>query len=87
MESSIYRYVIRHSTRAQVLLTVLAIASYPFLYAFYEVPKQIVNRAIQGGTGDFPVVVLGVSLTQLEFLFTLCGVFSSSWSPTRRSST
>ena len=75
MESSIYRYVIRHSTRAQVLLTVLAIASYPFLYAFYEVPKQIVNRAIQGGTGDFPVVVLGVSLTQLEFLFTLCGVF------------
>ena len=72
MEHSIYRYVIRHSLRAQVVLTLLAIASFPFLYAFYELPKQIVNRVIQGDTGDFPVVALGFSLSQLEFLFTLC---------------
>ena len=75
MEHSIYRYVIRHSLRSQVLLTLLAVASFPFLYAFYEVPKQIVNRAIQGGTSDFPAVVLGFSFTQLEFLFVLCAVF------------
>lgn len=75
MEHSIYRYVIRHSLRSQVVLTVLAVVSFPFLYAFYEVPKQIVNRVIQGDTGDFPAVVLGVSLSQLEYLFILCGVF------------
>ena len=75
MEHSIYRYVIRHSLRAQVLLTVLAVASFPFLYAFYEVPKQIVNRVIQGDTGDFPAEVLGTSLSQLEYLFILCGGF------------
>ena len=75
MEHSIYRYVIRHSLRAQVVLTVLAVASFPFLYAFYEVPKQIVNRVIQGGADDFPAVVLGASLSRIEFLFLLCGGF------------
>lgn len=75
MEHSIYRYVIRHSLRAQVVLTLLAIASFPFLYAFYELPKQIVNRVIQGDTGDFPAVVLDVSFTQFEYLFILCGGF------------
>ena len=75
MEHSIYRYIIRHSLRSQIVLTVIAIASFPFLYAFYELPKQIVNRVIQGDTGDFPAVVFGVPFSQLEYLFTLCGVF------------
>ena len=75
METSIYRYVIRHSLRAQVLLTLLAIASFPFLYAFYELPKQIVNRVIVGDTGDFPILVLDYSFSQLQYLFLLCGGF------------
>ena len=75
METSIYRYVLRHSLRAQIALTVLAIASFPFLYAFYELPKQIVNQVIQGDAGDFPVAAFGVSLSRLEYLFTLCGGF------------
>ena len=75
MEHSIYRYVIRHSLRAQIVLTVIAVASFPFLYAFYELPKQIVNQVIQGDTGDFPVAALGFSLSQLEYLFLLCGGF------------
>ena len=75
MENSIYRYVIRHSLRAQITLTVLAVASFPFLYAFYELPKQIVNRVIQGDTGDFPAVVFDISLSQFEYLFLLCGGF------------
>ena len=75
MEHSIYRYVIRHSLRAQILLTVIAVASFPFLYAFYELPKQIVNRVIQGDTGSFPVEVFGISFTQLGYLFALCGGF------------
>ena len=48
------RYVIRHSLRAQVVLTLLAVASFPFLYAFYEVPKQIVNQVIPGRPGRLP---------------------------------
>ena len=75
MENSIYRYVIRHSLRAQIVLTLIAVASFPFLYAFYELPKQIVNRVIQGGTDGFPAVVLGLSFSQIEYLFILCGGF------------
>ena len=75
MENSIYRYVIRHSLRAQIVLTLIAVASFPFLYAFYELPKQIVNQVIQGGADGFPAVVLGLSFSQIEYLFILCGGF------------
>ena len=88
MEHSIYRYVIRHSLRAQVLLTLLAVASFPFLYAFYELPKQIVNRVIQGDTGDFPAVLLGILLHPATSTCSSSAAGSSSWwSSTRPSST
>ena len=75
MEPSIYRYIIRHSLRAQLTLTLIAVASFPFLYAFYELPKQIVNQVISGGAEGFPVVILGLSFSRVEFLFILCGGF------------
>ncbi|MPY71159.1 MAG: ATP-binding cassette domain-containing protein [Alphaproteobacteria bacterium] len=53
----------------------MAVASFPFLYAFYELPKRIVNNAIQAKNTAFPVEVLGVELTQIDFLFVLCGLF------------
>lgn len=55
MEKSIYGYVWRFSRPQQVLLTLMSAASLPFLYLFYEVPKTIVNEAIQGSGIDFPV--------------------------------
>ncbi len=74
MESSIFRFVLRHSFRQQIMLTLMAAASFPFLYAFYEVPKAIVNDAIQGGT-TFPVEIFGVELGQLAYLLVLCVLF------------
>ena len=44
MEKSIYGYIIRYSKRQQIALTLLAIASYPFLLGFLNVPKWIVNH-------------------------------------------
>ena len=75
MENSIYRYIIRHSLRQQVVLTLMAVASFPFLYAFYELPKMIVNGAIQGKKMTYPVTVLGIDLDQINYLWVLCGVF------------
>jgi putative ABC transport system ATP-binding protein len=75
MDKSIYRYLIRHSLRQQLWLTALAGLSFPFLYAFYELPKRIVNGAIQGKPEDFPVEVLGYEFEQTVYLFVLCGVF------------
>ncbi len=75
MESTVFKFILRHSTRQQIVLTIFAALSFPFLYAFYELPKMIVNQAIQGKPEDFPADLLGMSLDQLTFLFVLCGMF------------
>ena len=75
METSIYRYIIRYSLRRQVVLTIMATASFPFLYAFYELPKLIVNSAIQGKNTTFPTNVSQIQFDQVEYLWLLCGVF------------
>lgn len=75
MEKSIYKYVLRHSSGQQIVLTVLAVVSFPFLYAFYEVPKEIVNGAIEPKYRSFPVDILGFEFDQLGYLYLLCGIF------------
>ena len=75
MESSIYGYIIRYSTRRQVIVTLMAVASFPLLYAFYELPKQIVNGAISGNNITFPVEYFGTQFDQVSYLFFLCGLF------------
>jgi putative ABC transport system ATP-binding protein len=75
MEKSIFRYIIKHSLRHQVIITVLAFASFPFLYAFYEVPKTIVNQAIQNKNKQSAFDLFGLtSVDQVTFLMLLCGV-------------
>ena len=75
MEPSIYRYVVKYSLRQQVTLTLMAVASFPFLYAFYELPKMIVNGAIQAKTITFPTTLAGVELDQINYLWVLCAAF------------
>ena len=75
METSIYRYIIRHSLRRQLVLTVMATASFPFLYAFYELPKMIVNGAIQAKSVVFPTTLAGIELDQINYLWVLCFAF------------
>jgi putative ABC transport system ATP-binding protein len=75
VETSIYRYIIRHSLRRQIMLTIMATASFPFLYAFYELPKLIINGAIQAKTITFPTTVVGIELDQINFLWVMCGAF------------
>ena len=82
MEPTIFKFVRRYSMRQQIFLTVMAAASFPFLYAFYELPKQIVNGAIQADVADFPKSVIpdfiaedALPLDHLPFLFVLCALF------------
>ena len=62
MEKTIFGYVWRFSRRQQITMTLMSAASLPFLYLFYEVPKTIINEAIQGLNVDFPLN-LGEKLT------------------------
>ena len=75
MEKSIYRYILKYSLRQQIVLTLMAVASFPFLYAFYELPKMIINGAISAKNITFPTTVLGVPLDQVDYLWVLCGIF------------
>src|SRR5579862_9393660 len=73
LEPSVYRFILRHSLRQQIVLLILTLASFPFLYYSLELPKTIVNRAIGGK--HFPQVFLGMQFDQIPYLMTLCGVF------------
>lgn len=76
MESTIYRFILRHSKREQILLLVMTVISFPFLYYSLDLPKRIVNEALGAkGTANFPVTFLGIEFQQLEYLWTLSGLF------------
>ena len=65
MEKSLFRYAWRHSWREQLFVLALVLVSLPFYWVSFEIPKRIVNDAIQGKA--FPS---GQSLARL-FDFTL----------------
>jgi ABC-type multidrug transport system fused ATPase/permease subunit len=86
MESSIFRFVLRHSRRETLAVCAVTLASFPFYYLSLEVPKNIVNLAILGKDMTFPVDHLTVNLywvsfqipvvlSQAAYLFVLCGLF------------
>ena len=75
MESSIYKFVLRYSKRQQIILTVMAFVSFPFLYGFFELPKMIINDAIQAKSTTVVVPMIGIEMDQIPYLFLLCGVF------------
>ncbi len=75
METGVYRYILRYSARQQIALTLLAVVSYPFLYGFYLLPKEIINGAIEAEATAFPVELLGFRFAQLDYLYLLCGLF------------
>ena len=73
MDRSIFRFILRHTKRDQLLILALTLVSFPFVYASLEVPKLIINNAI-GGV-DIPQELFGWPMDQVRYLFLLCGVF------------
>jgi putative ABC transport system ATP-binding protein len=73
IEPTVYRFILRHSFKQQIMLLVLTLVSFPFLYYSLDLPKTIVNRAIGGK--HFPQSLFGIELDQVPYLMTLCGVF------------
>ena len=67
MDSNLFRYIWRNSRRDQIALLIVVFVSLPFYFMSLELPKQIVNRAIQGqaftdGRGAARFLELGVTL-------------------------
>jgi ABC-type multidrug transport system fused ATPase/permease subunit len=75
MEHNIYKYILRYSKKQQVILTLLSILSFPALYYYLELPKIIINQAIQANDIAFPVEYLGFEFDQAAFLYLTVGLF------------
>lgn len=74
MDPRFLSFVWRYSKRDQIIITALAIISFPLVYYSLELPKMIINQAI-GGKGGFPKEVLGVQIEQVPYLLLLCALF------------
>lgn len=70
---SALRFVVRHSWRSQLGLTALGLAAMPVLYAALELPKVIINSAID--SHHYPIERMGWEFSQVEYLLALCGLF------------
>lgn len=71
MDPSLFRYIWRHSRGEQVFLLLVILASLPFSWVLLEVPKQIVNEAIQGNAfqhGHLTAKVFVWSISLPEYL-------------------
>ncbi len=73
MEKSLFRWVLKHSARSQFYLVLITVISFPIVYISLELPKIIVNDALQGVS--FPREILSLEFDQIPYLFLLCGTF------------
>jgi len=69
MERSLFRYIIHHTWRDQILLLVVTAVSFPLIYINLEIPKRIVNNAIGGK--NIPQTFFGFEVTQISYLMAL----------------
>jgi putative ABC transport system ATP-binding protein len=72
MSRNIFRYILQHSLRSQIIILTLTAISFPFLYATLELPKRIINDALASGERR---ALFDTQFSQVEYLFLLCGVF------------
>ena len=72
METSIFAFVRRYSTRQQLYILLQSLASLPILYVTLDLPKTIINKAL---SGSGPYKFYGFPLDQITYLYTLCGFF------------
>ena len=73
MERTLFAFIWKHSTPQQIRLLLVTVTTFPLLYLTLELPKLIVNDAIQG-SGD-PIPFWGYQLDQIEYLGVLCAGF------------
>ena len=69
MEKSLFRYIWTHSKRDQLIVCAVVLASLPFYFMSLDLPRQIVNQAIQGeayrdGNTTAPFLHLSYELPQ-----------------------
>ncbi|HKX38893.1 MAG TPA: ABC transporter transmembrane domain-containing protein, partial [Burkholderiales bacterium] len=78
MDRSLFGFILRYSKRDQLLIVPLVVATMVVYYLSLDLPKTIINQAIQGDafpSPDAKVSFLGLPLERIPYLFALSGVF------------
>src|SRR3954466_6786949 len=77
MERSLFGFIIRFSKRDQLLIVPLVVASMVVYYLSLDLPKTIINQAIQGSAfkRDATTHWLGLDLERIPYLFALSILF------------
>ena len=78
MDRSLFRFIIRYSKRDQLLIVPLVIGTMVVYYLSLDLPKTIINEAIQGGKFPQPDATarfLGFELSRLQYLLALSLIF------------
>ncbi len=73
MEKSLFSFIWRYSARQQMVILLITVIAYPVTYVLLELPKLIVNDAIQGE--NFPRELIGLEFDQISYLVLLCMAF------------
>ncbi|HKH35482.1 MAG TPA: ABC transporter ATP-binding protein [Beijerinckiaceae bacterium] len=71
MDKSLFRYIWRHSKREQLIIFAVVLGSLPFYFASLDLPRRIVNEAIQGRAfagGKQTATFLEIGFGLLEWL-------------------
>ncbi|MEM6311513.1 MAG: ABC transporter ATP-binding protein, partial [Pseudomonadota bacterium] len=69
MERTIFSFIWKYSAPQQMVLLAMTVVTFPFLYITLELPKRIINDAID--SNEPMVGVAGYELTQIQFLLAL----------------
>ncbi|HYL90728.1 MAG TPA: ABC transporter transmembrane domain-containing protein [Burkholderiales bacterium] len=78
MERSLFGFILKYSKRDQLLIVPLVVASMVVYYLSLDLPKTIINQAIQGisfPTADSVRRLLGFDLHRIPYLFALSILF------------
>ncbi|MEJ0068692.1 MAG: ABC transporter transmembrane domain-containing protein [Pseudomonadota bacterium] len=73
MQRTLFQFIWKHSFRQQVIILLLTALSFPSFYYSLDLPKTIINQAIQGK--GFPKNVLGFEFGQIHYLMVLSAAF------------
>lgn len=73
IERSLFAFIWKYSKRDQLILLGVTLTLFPLLYLTLELPKRIINDAIDAPSET--IEVFGQSMGQITFLMILCGLF------------
>lgn len=73
LDIGLFSTVLRYSRRQQAQMIMLSLIAMPILYLTLELPKQIVNNALEAAR--FPIDIFGYEVDQVTFLLLLCGLY------------